>query len=72
MSLFTIKCRTIQTDCPFAAFIRDLFLQPALLEIGKVGPFQEIHELQFVLFRQHYARTRLANHLETGQNTTLE
>lgn len=40
MSLFTIESGTIQTDCPFAAFIRDLLLQPSFLEISQVGPFQ--------------------------------
>ncbi len=65
MCLFTIESRTVQTDCPFAAFIRDLLLQPSFLEIGQVGPLQVIHELQFILSCQHYARARLANHLET-------
>lgn len=53
-SLLTIESRTILTDCPFAAFIRDFLLQPTFLEVGQVRPFQVIHELQLLFFRQHY------------------
>lgn len=61
----TIESGTSQTDCPFAAFLRDLLLQPSFLEIGQVRLLQVIHELQFLLFCQHYAWACLANHLET-------
>lgn len=46
----TIKSRTVQTDCFFAAFFRDLLFQPSFLQIGQGGSFQLIHELQFLLF----------------------
>lgn len=50
MPSLTVEGGTVQTDCPFAAFIGDLLLQASLLEVGQVGPFQVIRELQFLLF----------------------
>ena len=60
----TIERRAIQTECPFATFLRDLLLQAPLLQVGQVGPLQVVHELELLIAGQHDVGAGLADHLE--------
>lgn len=65
---FTIKCIAMHTRGLLPAFVRDLLLEAALLQVCQSRSTQEIQKLKLFLFGEKDVRTRLTDHLNEKNN----
>lgn len=65
---FTIKRIAMHTHGLLPAFVRDLLLQAALLQVRQSRSTQVIQKLRPFLFGEKDVRTRLTDHLNQNQH----